>query len=479
MSPDRSTRPGLVAVLLSALALAACTSGSDEGPSAPRPDEASTDDVGADGSPGDGPDAADPDAITSDVDLEALAGTPALAGLAWVLDALEAPPDPDVIEGAFTETFRREVPPDQLRAILGQLQGAYRVTSLLDATDTELAAEIASDDAAWTLTLAIDPAAPEDPGIAGLFFAEPLPDPLTFDSWDEASAALTGLAAQVGFLAATVDGDACVPVASAAEDERGPIGSVVKLAVLDAVADAVASGELAWDDTVTVTDERRSLPSGRLQDADAGTEVSLADAAELMIVISDNTATDLLQERVGRDAVVEARERLGMPAPADELPQLDTREFFALGWGDDDRRADYLGADLEERESILAELDGSPLDVEVADVGLDPEATAIGWRATPAELCDALVAIDARAAEDPVVAGAVETNAIVRLADTPWTRSVAKGGSAPGVLAFAWLLEDDDGQRAAFTITLADDAGIDDRAALPAIEGALALLADG
>lgn len=54
----------------------------------------------------------------------------------------------------------------------------------------------------------------------------------------------------------------------------------------------------------------------------------------------------------------------------------------------------------------------------------------------------------------------------------------AKGGSEPGVLAFAWLLERADGGVFAFAITMLDEEPIDASAAVPVVEGALNLLAD-
>lgn len=468
MGPQESTHPTstwrvLRLLLAAALVAAACTT---DAPPDPAP---------GDEEPG-APSAAE---IPSDVDLAQLEGTPVLAALAWVLDALADPPDHDALQATFTEGFQRELPVAQLRPVLVELGGAYRVTSLRNATATSLTAEIASDDHRWTLLLAVDPDAPQDPGIGTLFFADPLPDPATFEDWDEAGDALAGLAADVGFVAAQIDSGACVPLASARADDRAPIASIVKLAVLDAAAAAVESGEASWDDPLTVTDALRSLPTGVLQDAPEGTEVTLAEAAELAGVVSDNTAADLLADLVGRDAVADARERLGMPAHADELPLLSTRELFQLVWDiDDATRTAYLDADVDGRLELLAALPDTPLTLTPADLVATPDLRALGWSATPAELCDALVAMGARADADPVVAAAVGTNAIVRLDATPWEPVVAKGGSAPGVLAFAWLVQDEDGQRAALVVTLADDQPIDELAALPVVEGALALLAE-
>ena len=65
-------------------------------------------------------------------------------------------------------------------------------------------------------------------------------------------------------------------------------------AVLAEVAREIASGRRSWNDTLAIRDEWKSLPSGTMQNLPEGTEVTLREAAEAMISISDNTATDHL-----------------------------------------------------------------------------------------------------------------------------------------------------------------------------------------
>ena len=78
-----------------------------------------------------------------------------------------------------------------------------------------------------------------------------------------------------------------------------PLASIFKLYVLYAVADAVKSGTVSWDDQLTVTDEGQG---GRVSGLElpVGAHVSVRTAAEKMIAASDNMATDLLIESWGR-----------------------------------------------------------------------------------------------------------------------------------------------------------------------------------
>jgi hypothetical protein len=255
-----------------------------------------------------------------------------------------------------------------------------------------------------------------------------------------------------------------------------------KLYVLGAVAAAVADGQVAWDDEVEVTDEVRSLPTGRLQDEPTGARVTVAEATELMIAISDNTATDLLIDLVGRDAVEDALADLGHQDPAASQPFLTTREVFQLSWQvDDAQRSRYVDGDVDERRAVLAELAELPLDIPLDELPPAPvEPDAIGWFASPAEVCTALVTLRERAAADaelgPVI-DALGQNPIVRLGDG-WSTFAAKGGSMPGALAFAWDLDRDDGRSFGFVVVFQDASAVDHVEAIPLVEGALELLAD-
>jgi beta-lactamase class A len=62
----------------------------------------------------------------------------------------------------------------------------------------------------------------------------------------------------------------------------------------------------------TLHDEDRVLGSGVLAHLQAGLDLTLADLLTLMIAVSDNTATNLVINRVGLDAVNATMHALGM-----------------------------------------------------------------------------------------------------------------------------------------------------------------------
>lgn len=86
-------------------------------------------------------------------------------------------------------------------------------------------------------------------------------------------------------------------------DRPFQMASVFKVPILAELMSQVASGARALDDRVTLTDGMKSPGSGVLKELSEGTALSIRDLATLMIIISDNTATDILLGLVGKDAV--------------------------------------------------------------------------------------------------------------------------------------------------------------------------------
>jgi len=77
-------------------------------------------------------------------------------------------------------------------------------------------------------------------------------------------------------------------------DSLFPTASVIKLPVLVALFDKFRTGALHPDDTVSLTDSLKYGGSGVLQFFSGDAKLKLIDAAMLMIVLSDNTATNLV-----------------------------------------------------------------------------------------------------------------------------------------------------------------------------------------
>ena len=96
-------------------------------------------------------------------------------------------------------------------------------------------------------------------------------------------------------------------------DETFPTASLIKVPVLVTVYDLVAQGKLALDAPLTILALDKVPGSGQLQFLHDNAVVTVHDAAWLMSTISDNTATNLLLDRIVIRRVWEKMEKLGLP----------------------------------------------------------------------------------------------------------------------------------------------------------------------
>lgn len=269
--------------------------------------------------------------------------------------------------------------------------------------------------------------------IAGLFFAPPELRHVSRDYLDKAITALAGKVSVYG----TRDGAVMI-------DENGSaplaVASTFKIGVLAELAAQVAAGERAWSDVVTLQDHHRSLPSGIMQDWPVGAHVTLHTAATLMISISDNTATDLLLDLVGRDAVAD---RLGL----DQV--LSVREVFGLK-GDIALRTAYIIASPEERPKIASVAAQTLPDM--ANVG--PHNKGVEWYIPAPRICD--------------VMGDVAHLDMMKVSLGPltpgrWADWAFKGGSEGGVLNLSAQVTDAQGRALCAVVTVNSNDAINEQ----------------
>lgn len=116
--------------------------------------------------------------------------------------------------------------------------------------------------------------------------------------------------------------------------EAFPAASTIKLPILYEVYRRADEGRLRLTETLAVQAEAVVGGSGILKELTPGLRFSVRDLATLMIVLSDNTAANLLIDLVGIDAVNSSMEALGlrgtvlenklMRAPAGSPPSRST-----------------------------------------------------------------------------------------------------------------------------------------------------------
>ncbi len=69
----------------------------------------------------------------------------------------------------------------------------------------------------------------------------------------------------------------------------------------------IKAGRLGWQKTITMMAEDQVGGTGNLQAAEPGTSYSLEELALEMLIHSDNTATNLIIERLGGLSAVQAK----------------------------------------------------------------------------------------------------------------------------------------------------------------------------
>jgi beta-lactamase class A len=96
--------------------------------------------------------------------------------------------------------------------------------------------------------------------------------------------------------------------------ERVRTASTIKLPVMAALYRAVEQRRVRFTDKVRLRDAGKVSGSGVLHEFSGGLKLPIRDVMHLMIVVSDNTATNLIIDRITADAVNAELDRLGFTA---------------------------------------------------------------------------------------------------------------------------------------------------------------------
>lgn len=95
-------------------------------------------------------------------------------------------------------------------------------------------------------------------------------------------------------------------------DDRVRTASTIKIAVMIEAFARVAEGKIKWTDEVVLTKDKKVSGSGILTELSDGLRLTLRDAVNLMMILSDNTATNLVLDVLTTDAVNARMESLGL-----------------------------------------------------------------------------------------------------------------------------------------------------------------------
>lgn len=129
--------------------------------------------------------------------------------------------------------------------------------------------------------------------------------------------------ATVAYSVVALDGSAAIRVRA---DLSLPTASTYKVYLLAALYAADAAGRLSLDSKITYSKDDCTLGSGVMKLFAAGASLTLRDLARLMIVVSDNVATNLITRALGGPEAANA----AVHALPIELEQTAIRSYISL-----------------------------------------------------------------------------------------------------------------------------------------------------
>jgi beta-lactamase class A len=95
-------------------------------------------------------------------------------------------------------------------------------------------------------------------------------------------------------------------------DDQVPTASTIKLAIMVEAFGRVGEGKAKWTDELLLTKEKKVGGAGILPEFTEGLRLTLRDGVTLMMVLSDNTATNLVIDLLTADAVNARMQSLGL-----------------------------------------------------------------------------------------------------------------------------------------------------------------------
>lgn len=119
-------------------------------------------------------------------------------------------------------------------------------------------------------------------------------------------------------------------IVSILPDEPYETASIIKTYILAALFEQVEKGAVSLEEKIVYQKEHFINGSGVLQEMSFGTALALRDVATLMIIISDNIATNMMIDYLGQDNINDCIQRLGCHDTVLHNP-IDFEKYDRLG----------------------------------------------------------------------------------------------------------------------------------------------------
>jgi beta-lactamase class A len=126
-------------------------------------------------------------------------------------------------------------------------------------------------------------------------------------------AAIQGFPGTVSLYAKNLDTGASYDLRA---DAPVPTASTIKLPIMVELFAEAEEGKLDWNQKLELTDQDKVSGTGILTELSGGDLLPIRDLMHLMIVVSDNTATNLILDRIGGNAVNQRMAQLGLKQTA-------------------------------------------------------------------------------------------------------------------------------------------------------------------
>lgn len=288
----------------------------------------------------------------------------------------------------------------------------------------------------------------------------------------EAANKFETLAAETGLLVAQIDDNGvCQPIVNRNATQLWATASVFKIWILAAAAEAWRLGNIELDQVITLVSSELAL-GGSINSEPLGTQFSLLEIATLMLGISDNTATDLLHETIGRDLINQVVNGLNLISSEALTPLLSINEQFHLFFSFNLSQAlSYVnGTEGFQEDFLTTEIE--PLGpVTAFPFNNDSIFVSGSWRASPMDVCKTYAHLqNLPEGSDQLKLVDVALGAGIALPNVrnEWDRVWYKGGSLTSgvsglhVLTHAWLLQNQ-GENPYVVVAMTNDSlgGID------------------
>jgi beta-lactamase class A len=96
-------------------------------------------------------------------------------------------------------------------------------------------------------------------------------------------------------------------------DTKVRTASTIKLPILCALESLIDAGKARWDERLVLKADDKVTGSGVMGNLADGSDLTVRNVAILMIIVSDNTATNLILDRITADAVNDYLDAIGLP----------------------------------------------------------------------------------------------------------------------------------------------------------------------